>query len=390
VSGFVLVLALGLAGLAGYLAYANWPAYTPGERPAAATPAPAGDPDAAIGALGRVQPAAGILSAFGPPGDRVLDLKVGVGDAVKVGQLLATLSGDDARQAAVDALTSQLAEADALRQSLNESRDARLMDAEYEVAAADAKLESELAGLAARVAVLGVQQRRAARELERLQKAQRDGLPVSEQELLQAQTAADQMAAEAKAAADQQGLLRNQQTKAAASLAAKKKLIEAEAKRGLAQVPTDSLLVSKRAAERKLEDGRLVAHRAGRVVKVLARPGDVLGSAPAVQIADPKDLVVLAEVYETDVARLRGWLAGGKLVPAEIDGRVLGDGTTLKGTVTPPGVAPMIARNQVFALGPREDADRRVVEVEVKLEPAAAARLADYLGLQVRVTLRKP
>ena len=47
----------------------------------------------------------------------------------------------------------------------------------------------------------------------------------------------------------------------------------------------------------------------------------------------------------------------------------------------------MIARNQVFALGPREDSDRRVVEVVVHLNPDATADAGRFVGIQVTVTL---
>lgn len=353
-------------------------------------PAPTADDREAIGALGRVQPAGGVIGIYGPPGDRLVELTVAVGQQVKSGQELGTLSGDAERRSAVDALAGQVTEANAMRNALEATRAARLEDADYEFAAADAKLEAEQAGLDARAAVLAVQERRAATEQNRLRRAKADGLPVSEQELLTVDTTVAQAAEERKAVVAQRDLLRNQRTKAEASLKAKKKLIQAEVDRALAQVPTNSLLASKQAAEKKLDEARLLARRPGRVVKVLARPGDTLAQLPVVQIADTTALVVLAEVYESDVPRLRGWLAGTKSVAAEIDGRVLGDTLPLKGTVAATGVAPMIAKNQVFALGPREDADRRVVEVEVRLDPTATTKLANYLGLQVRVKLLAP
>ena len=103
------------------------------------------------------------------------------------------------------------------------------------------------------------------------------------------------------------------------------------------------------------------------------------------QIADTDKMTVVAEVYETDVARLREWLGRAQSVPVEVDARVLeGSAQPLKGTVTAGNVAPMIAKNTVFALGPREDADRRVVEVEVRLDPTASAALRDFIGIQVR------
>ncbi len=388
VSGLLALSLLANLGIAGWLGYSTLAPRTNaavvGDRPAAQ----ADDRDG-IGALGRVQPAGGVLNLFGPPGDRVLELKVAVGDAVKPGQELGTLAGDAERRAQVETLAGQVSEADELRKSLAASKDARLDDADYEFAAADAKLEAEQAGLDAKAAVLAVQERRALTEQNRLQQAKAGGLPVSEQELLIAETAVAQAVEEKKAVTAQRGLLGNQRTKGDASLKSKKKLIAAEADRALAQVPTNSLLAGQRAAQAKADDARLVARRPGRVVKVLARPGDTLANTPVLQTADTSAMSVLAEVYESDVPKLRGWLAAGKVL-AEIDGRVLGDAKPLTGSVAAAGVAPMIARNQVFALGPREDADRRVVEVEVRLDPAAGAKLADYIGLQVRVKLLKP
>ena len=47
----------------------------------------------------------------------------------------------------------------------------------------------------------------------------------------------------------------------------------------------------------------------------------------------------------------------------------------------------MISRNAVFALSPREDTDRRVIEVTVDLDPVAAEVAAKYIGLQVNIEL---
>jgi hypothetical protein len=47
----------------------------------------------------------------------------------------------------------------------------------------------------------------------------------------------------------------------------------------------------------------------------------------------------------------------------------------------------MIARNAIFPLSPREDADRRVIELSVELDPAATEVAAHYIGLQVTIEL---
>ena len=45
-----------------------------------------------------MQPAGGVVSVFGPPGDRVLKLNVDVGSPVKKGDPLAELSGQAERE----------------------------------------------------------------------------------------------------------------------------------------------------------------------------------------------------------------------------------------------------------------------------------------------------
>jgi len=95
-------------------------------------------------------------------------------------------------------------------------------------------------------------------------------------------------------------------------------------------------------------------------------------------------MTVIAEVYETDVGRIRGWLKNGP-VKVEATARALGDKPLiLNGTVaTPEKIAPLIAKNALTPLGPREDADRRVVEVEVELDGAATEAAQNFIGLQV-------
>jgi HlyD family secretion protein len=133
----------------------------------------------------------------------------------------------------------------------------------------------------------------------------------------------------------------------------------------------------------------LIAPTGGRVVRFLSHPGDTVTTQPVLQLAETNKMVVLAEVYESDVGKVRQWLSGGKPVKAEVDMRVLSDGKKLTGTVADASkVATVVAKNILTPLGPREDADRRVVEVEVELDAASAAIAKDYIGLQVRVTLR--
>jgi HlyD family secretion protein len=352
-------------------------------------PTPTQAPEAIV-ALGRVQPAGGVVSVFGPPGDRVVKLKVDLASTVKVGDILVELSGQAERELNIQALDAQLREAETLRASITRSRDARLADLKVETEQAIERARADIEAADAQIVGLDAQLRQARAERKRLADVEARGVRVSEQEKAQADlavTQAEQLLAAARAQRRAAELVLATAPDAAE---AKRAAIEAESERALAQVPFESLKASRQAAAQRLEDAAMKAPVSGRVVNVLARPGDTLTNQPVLQIADTEQMTVVAEVYETDVARLREWLQRGP-VPVEVDARVLGvTAQPLRGTVTPGAVAPMIARGTVFALGPREDADRRVVEVEVRLDPASSAAVRDFIGLQVRTRFLPP
>ena len=112
----------------------------------------------------------------------------------------------------------------------------------------------------------------------------------------------------------------------------------------------------------------------GKVLKVLAREGELVGAAPVFQVADTSSMVAIAEVYETDVKAVRDWFRSGKRVEAEVEIRFPGGGATkFRGQVTQ--VADLVAKNTAAALDPRQEVDRRVVEVRIKLDPEFQKKL---------------
>lgn len=382
---FSLVVSLLLnAALAGGLAYFYFKKPTDGAANATRQTGLVASGDA-IEALGKVQPTGGVVNVFGPPGDRLFELKVNLGDKVSKNAPLAVLSGDTERRLSVATLGAQLTEAETLRTAIKKSKETKLADLKLESEQAVEKAKAELVALDAKTEGLQAQLDAARVEQNRLATVEQGGVRVSAQEKAQAELLVKQAELQLKATQGQRKAAQEQLDAAPQTTAVKRQTIEAEADRAVAQVPFESLNAAKQAAEQKLKDAALVAPVSGRVVKLFTRTGDTLTTQPVLQIADTDSMAVIAEVYETDVARLRKWLASGP-VTAEVHARVLGDGNaaTLKGTVTAAGIAPMIAKNTVFALGPREDADRRVVEVEVRLEGESARAVADYVGLQVR------
>jgi HlyD family secretion protein len=347
------------------------------------TPAAGGE----VSALGRIQPAGGLVSVFGPPGDRVQEFKVKVGDTVTKDQPLAVLSGEDDRRLQLESLDAQIKEAESLKASIRASKAAKLADIDAEARQATVGVEQDTRAIDAKVKAVEAQMRQATAELNRMNGAKSDGLKVSDQEMEKVQALLAQAEAEKEGALAQKEKIKVVREEAGKSVEAKKATVEAETNRALAQVPSDTLQTSRKLAERKLKDGELRAPTAGRVVRILANPGDTFATQPVLQIADTSRMTVVAEVYETDVGRVREWLGKGA-VKAEIDARVLTGDKKLNGTVSGLAkVSTVISKNVLTPLGPREDADRRIVEVEVDLDGESSRLAESFIGLQVRVRL---
>ncbi len=340
--------------------------------------------DKEVNALGRIQPAGGLISVYGVPGDQIGSITVKVGDAVTPRQKLGELTGEKSRGLSLVMLRKQIEEAEKLRKAIVDSRDAKLLDLEAEAKQATAGIDQDAIAIDAKVRAVEVTKLRYDNDLKRLEIAEAAGVKVSEQERDPVKAAIATAAAEKAVALATKEKMLIQREQSKESIKAKKAALMAETERGLATVPYESLKAGLNLAEAKSKDGEFVAPTAGRVVRVMAKPGDTVTTMPLIQIADTKTMTVIAEVYETDVGRIRGWLKTGP-VKVEATARALGGKPLiLNGTVTSPEkIAPLIAKNVLTPLGPREDADRRVVEVEVELDGAATEAAQNFIGLQV-------
>ncbi len=365
---------VGLALGVGWFALKSKPADAPEKRTGTGQGS-----DQEVNALGRIQPAGGLISVYGVPGDQIGSLGVKVGDIVTAGQKLGELTGEKSRGLSLVMLRKQIEEAEKLRIAIVASREAKLLDIDAEAKQATAGFDQDTLSLDAKVKAVLLQKKRYDNDLMRARM-----LNASPQEIEQLEAASATADAERVAAEATKAKMEAQKKQSSESIKAKKAALTAETERGLATVPFESLKAGLALAERKTKDGELVAPIAGRVVRVMGKPGDTVTTMPLVQIADTKSMTVVAEVYETDVGRIRGWLKNGP-VKVEATARALGDSkTALTGTlVSAEKIAPLIAKNALTPLGPREDADRRVVEVEVELDSAAAEAAQNFIGLQV-------
>jgi multidrug efflux pump subunit AcrA (membrane-fusion protein) len=121
-------------------------------------------------------------------------------------------------------------------------------------------------------------------------------------------------------------------------------------------------------AEAELELSTVRAPLAGQVLEVHARPGERVEVAGVVELGDTASMYAVAEVYETDIGRVRlGQPARVRspALPRELAGEV-------------ERIGLKIGKKDVLSTDPVADADARVVEVEVRLhEPEHAAALTN-------------
>mgnify|MGYP001545441366 CR=1 FL=1 len=98
------------------------------------------------------------------------------------------------------------------------------------------------------------------------------------------------------------------------------------------------------------------------------KPGEEVGSGPILVLGNTARMHAVAEVYETDIARIR---VGQK---ATISSRALAK--PINGTVV--RVGEMVFKNDVLNVDPAARADARVVQVWIELEdPVAVAKLTN-------------
>jgi HlyD family secretion protein len=106
----------------------------------------------------------------------------------------------------------------------------------------------------------------------------------------------------------------------------------------------------------------------GQVLEIHAREGERVGAEGIVELGRTQAMYAVAEVYETDIGRVRVGQRARITSPALV--------RDLEGEVERIGLK--IGKKDVLGTDPVDDADARVVEVEIRLlEPALAARLTN-------------
>ena len=285
------------------------------------TTQPAGQ---AVAALGRLEPAGGVLRIGAPSqpdavsGAVLVAMHAERGQDVKAGQLLAELD-----TAAV------------IRARVSES------SADLETARRGAKAATSLAEEACVRADVAARQAR--RKTELLAK----GLASAED--------ADRAQGDAEAGA--------------ASCAARR----SEASVAQSRIAAAEAALARHRAE--LERSFIRAPVEGRVLDLHARPGELVGAEGVLELGRVAEMYAIAEVYETDIRHVR---PGQR---ARVTSAALP--APLSGTVE--RIRPKVHKMDEIGTDPAARKDARIVEVEVRLDDPAAAANLTHLQVEVEI-----
>jgi HlyD family secretion protein len=141
------------------------------------------------------------------------------------------------------------------------------------------------------------------------------------------------------------------------------------------QLQVDTARADLVAAQSVLELDIVRAPVAGQVIQIYARRGERVGPNGFAEIAQNDQMFAVAEVYETDVGRVKVGQRATVRSPAfskELTGKV--DRIGMK-----------IGKQDVMGTDPVARTDARVVEVHVKLDDSAAAAALSNLQVEVAI-----
>jgi HlyD family secretion protein len=369
---------MGLAGLA--VVFHVRPSSVPaiaeasGSTPAV-DPGAADDTSSAVAALGRIEPQSEIINiGAGAAPNRLDSLFVGRGDVVSQGQLLGYLSGYAEQVAQQEMFSAQLDEAKrrleaetAMNLALIQQAEIRQREAleitPLKISAQASQVERLEAALANDRDVLATQ-------LELYRNGNTTRRLRDDRQTLVRQDESDLSAARAHLVELRQQF---ELDKIDADIAVR--LAKATLERAQAEIPLTSLEKQMKLAHARAEELALYAPVAGRILNIVVKPGEQVANGPILTMGDTTKMRAVAEVYETDITRVRlGQTATvtSRALSHPITGRVV-------------RIGHMVFKNDVLNIDPAARADARVVEVWIELDEVSVLQRLTNLTVDVLI-----
>jgi HlyD family secretion protein len=349
-----------------------------------------------IVALGRLEPAGGIISISAVPGERLKNFAAGVveGAAVAAGAELARVSSFDLRQTQVEAAAIKLDVARRQRKQEQAAAQAQLEQSRAGLAQAEAKHEEALAqrkqldNLAEAAAIAEEDYQ----ELVKLHDS--DPELVTERQLRRRRNAVDRATKEYESAAASYPHALDAAARAVDAAKANVRLAQENLELATKVDQSVAIEMERKVAEESRDQSILRAPQVEggstqfSVLRILMQPGEFVAQIPILEIGDLSRMGAIAEVYEADAKEIVVGQSATIRSPA-FAGK-FGDGASgsggIRGKVT--RVGTMISSPGLSNRNPLAPSDRSVVEVVVEIDPGdkeATGEASRRIGLQVTV-----
>jgi HlyD family secretion protein len=332
-------------------------------------------------ALGRLEPAGGVIAVAAQVGDRLKELTVAEGGMVTQGEPLGEMESRQIRELEVQSLEIQIAEAKARLQAETEVAQARVDTAEKALERAQqqgTQITAQKKQISLLSATLALEQKNGERLV---------GLSdeiVSEQQRERQTLLVQKVAAELTAARAMLRKMTQESQFAVSAAEADVRAANAGKEAVASSIPVESLKKSLELAQLQKQRSVVTAPIEGTILRVYTRPGEFITAKPILHMANLNRMVCIAEVYQTDIQRVRlgqtAWICSKTLSADE------SDGSYLQGQVK--HIGQMISTPGLKAIDPLASTDRHVVEVRIELDDSSSRRAADFVNLQVDVIFK--
>jgi HlyD family secretion protein len=361
-----------LGGITVYHFYGN----TDSREESSTRPQPSSAPDKVV-ALGRIEPKDDVLSLGVPMPDRITRIKVKEGQHVKKDEELVILDGEVMRELERKLAVIQRQQAETRLKAITASGTAQIRVEEIRQEQVEQVGPLEIQAQMTKIKFLEAQEKNVRRDYERYLAA---GDTVADQDKDKQKLLLDQVETELAAARCQHEKMLKSRDFNRELAKAQLESARAELERGKSAISLDLLDKQVIQAEERVRETQVRAPSAGKILRILLHEGELVRGQPILQMANTERMIVLTEVYETDIQRVK---IGQK---ATITSHIFKRDDALTGKVV--WKASSIGKSQVIPLDPRAAVDNRVVEVKVELDQSE--RVADLIGHQVRVEIDSP
>lgn len=372
-----------------------------------------------ISALGYIEPQEETIMLSAPAfmeGSRIDKLLVRQGDRVHKGKTVAVLDNRDRLQAILEQTQQNVKIAEAKLQQVkagSKTGDIKAQEAKYRSSKAElqgqintqqatianlqAQLEGERSTQEALILQTKAELRNASKECDRynileqggsISKSQRDNIcltrSTAQERLVQANSSLSRIVNTGQqqireANSNLQRIVNTLNNDIAATAGARDAI--AEVRPVDVQLATQELISTKAAVKKARTDlaqAYVYSPINGQVLKINTWPGELIDQQKGIaELGNTSQMYVSADIYETDIARVQ---KGQKAI-------IRADKTigTLTGVVDRVGIK--IGTPNTLGTDPVKEADVRVVQVKIRLNPADSKKVSNLTNLQVNVTI---